>query len=140
MITMRVKELVRDCMRKMERATPESTPRIKFDKDEVNNLLGPKRVLCVSTQKRIGGGTTIHQQVLQPQVGEQLHGGNLHYGISDIFLERLEVFPLTGNGDSLVSDGRCTRDTNPHAMSRSRTRGFSRAVFHSLSCQRLSHA
>ena len=36
---------------------------------------------------------------------------------------------------------RCVHQTpNPHAMSRSRTRDFSRAVFHSLSCQRLSHA
>ena len=28
-------------MRSMERATPESIPRIKFDSDEVTNLLGP---------------------------------------------------------------------------------------------------
>ena len=32
------------------------------------------------------------------------------------------------------------RTPNPHALSCSRTRDFSRAVFHSLSCQRLSHA
>ena len=32
-------------MLSMERATPDSTPRVKFDNDEVNNLLGPRRVL-----------------------------------------------------------------------------------------------
>ena len=32
----------RDCMKSVETATPDSTPRIKFDDDEVNNLLGPK--------------------------------------------------------------------------------------------------
>ena len=37
------------------------------------------------TPKRSGGGTTIHQQVLHPQVGKQLHGGNLHHGKSDNF-------------------------------------------------------
>ena len=58
----------RDCMRSMGRATPKSIPKIKFDNDEVNNSLGPKRVLSVSTRTRVGGGTTIHQQVLHPQV------------------------------------------------------------------------
>ena len=81
-ITKQMKELRRDCLRSMERATPDSTPRIKFDSDEVNNLAGPKRVPSVSTPKRVGGGTTIHQQVLHPRVGE-LRGGNLHRGMSD---------------------------------------------------------
>ena len=31
------------------------------------------------------------------QIGKQLHGGNLHHGMSDLF-------SLTSNGDSLVSD------------------------------------
>ena len=69
-----------------------STPRIKFDNDEVNHLLGPKRVPSVSTPKRVGGRTTIHQQVLHPQVGKQLHGGNLHHGMSDIFCWTRGVF------------------------------------------------
>ena len=34
----KLKELARKCMRSMERATPDSTPRIKFDNDQVNNL------------------------------------------------------------------------------------------------------
>ena len=40
---------MRDCMKCMERATPDSTPRTKFDNDEVNKLLGPNRVPSVST-------------------------------------------------------------------------------------------
>ena len=83
----------------MERATPDSTPRIKFDKDEVNKLLRPKRVPSVSPPKRVGSGTIIHRQVLHPQVGKQLHGGR--------------CFRLQAHGDSLVSDGVCTQDTKP---------------------------
>ena len=66
-ITKKLKEVKRDSMRSMERATPESIPKIKFDNDEVNILLGPKKVLSVSTPKRFGGGTTIHQQALHLQ-------------------------------------------------------------------------
>ena len=73
-------------MRSVETATPDSTPRIKFDDDEVNNLLGPKSSPACRPQKRVGDGTTIHQQALHPQVGKQLHGGNLHHGMSDIIL------------------------------------------------------
>ena len=36
--------------------------------------------------------------------------------------------------------GSVHRTPNPHAMSRSRTRDISRAVFHSLSCHQSSHA
>ena len=60
----------------------------RFSNDEVNNLLGPKRAPTVWTPKRVGGGPTIHQQVLAPQVGKQLHGGELHHGLSDFFFER----------------------------------------------------
>ena len=56
MITKKLKELMRDCMRSTERATPDSTRRIKFDNDEDNNLLGTKSVPSVSTPKRVGGG------------------------------------------------------------------------------------
>ena len=116
-------------MRSMVRATPDSTPRIKFDNDEVNNLLGPNRVLSVSTTKRVGGGTTIHQQALHPQVGKQLHGGNLHHGMSDKFFKRTQGVSLTGNGDSLVSGGRCTQDTKPaHNVTFPHTCFFSRSV------------
>ena len=107
-----------------------------------NNLLVPKRGPSVSTPKRVGGGTTIHQQVLHPQAGKQLHGGNLHHGMSDIFFNGLKVFSLTGNGDSLQATGSVHRTPNAHAMSRSRTRDFSRAVFfvsRVSACQRLSH-
>ena len=62
-------------MTSTERATPESTPRIKFDNDEVNNLLAPKRVPSVSTPEQVGDGSTILQQALHSQVGKQLHGG-----------------------------------------------------------------
>ena len=76
----------------------------------------------------------IHQQVLHPQVGKQLHGENLHHGMS-------HVFSLAGNEDSLVSHGMV--HTGPRTPSRSRTRDFSRVVFLvgrvSVS-QRLSHA
>ena len=76
----------------MERGTPDSTPRIKFDSVEVNKSLGTKRVPSVSTPKRVGGGTTIHQQVLHPQVGKQLHGGNLHRTLG-VFAYRQWRFP-----------------------------------------------
>ena len=109
-ITKKLKELMRDCTRSMERATPCSTPRIKFDNDEVNNLLRPKRVPSVSTPKRVGGGTTIHQKFLPPQDGKQLHGGNLYHGMIDIF-HGCKVFSLARTGDSFVSDGTCTQDT-----------------------------
>ena len=66
----------------MKKATPDSIPKIRFD-NEINNLLEPKRFLIVSIQTRVGGGSTTHQQVLHPQVGKQLHGGNLHQGMSD---------------------------------------------------------
>ena len=79
-----------DCVRSMERATPDSTPRTKFDNDEVNNLLGPKKVPSVSTPQRVGGGTTTHQQALHPQGGKQLHGGILHHGMSDLFYNRTQ--------------------------------------------------
>ena len=80
-ITNNLKELMRDCMTNMERATPHSTPRIKPDNDEVNKLLGLKRVPSVSTPKRVGGSTTSHKQVLHPQVGKQPRDGNLHPGM-----------------------------------------------------------
>ena len=98
----------------MERAIPESIPRIKLDNDEVNNLMGQMRVPSVSTPKRFGGGTTIHQQALHPQVGKQLHGENLHDGVSDYLKKkRTQGVSPTGNGDSLVCDGECTQDTKP---------------------------
>ena len=135
---------MRDCMRSMERATLDSTPRIKFDNDEVTNLLGPKRVPSVSTPKRVGGGTTIHQPVLHPQVGKQLHGGNFRHGMSDIFFERCEgVFACTQRRFPCKRRGVVHRASNPHAMSRSRTRDFSLVVFfvsRVSAFQRLSHA
>ena len=67
-------------------------PRIKFHIDEVNNLPGPKRIPSVSTPKRVRNGTTIHQQILHPQVDRQLHGGNIHHGTSDIFQRTQGVF------------------------------------------------
>ena len=93
----RLEELTRDCMRSMDGAAPDSTPRIKFDNDDDNNLLGQKRVPSVSTPKRVGGGTTIHQQVLWTERYFVYNG--------------LNVFSLTCNGDSFVSDGCCTQDT-----------------------------
>ena len=51
-------------MRSMERATPDSTPRIKFDNDEVNNLQGTEEDSeRVDPKNGVGGSTTIHQQV-----------------------------------------------------------------------------
>ena len=63
------KELMRDCMRSMEKGNTRLHSRIKFDNDEVIKL-------------RVGGGTTIHQQVLHPQVGMQILGGNFHHGMN----------------------------------------------------------
>ena len=113
MINMKLKELVRNCMRTMERKTSEYSPRIKFDNDEVIKLLGPKRVLSVSTHKRVGEDTTVRQHVLHSQVDKQLHDRNLHHGMSDNFFNGLKMFPLADNDVSLVSDGWCTQDFKP---------------------------
>ena len=75
MITEKLKELMRDCMKSMERATPDAAPRIKFGNDEVNILPGLKRVPSVSTPKRVGGGTA---------------GGNLHHGMSFFLFDRTQ--------------------------------------------------
>ena len=131
-------------MRSMKRATPESTPRIKFDHDEVNKLLRPKRVPSVSTPKRVGDGTTIHQEALHPQVGKQLHGGNLHHGMSDFFLTDSKVLRLQAMAVPLERRGGYTQHTKParnvtfpaHLI-------FFRVVFfvsRVSTCQRLSHA
>ena len=84
----------------------------------------------MSTPKRVGDGTTIHQQVLHPQVGKQPHGGNLHHGMSDIgfltdarcFAYRQCRFPCKRR---VVYTGHQTR---------------TQCRVPSLSCQRLSHA
>ena len=107
------KELMTDCIGSMDRVTPKSTLKTKSDNAERNHLIGTKKELTVSIQERVGSGTTIHQQVRPLQVGKQLHGGHLHHGVSDIFLNRFKEFSLTGNGDSFVSDRECTQDTKP---------------------------
>ena len=57
-----------------------------------------------------------------------------------IFL-RTHGVSLTGNDDFFCKRREGVHSTtNPHAMSRSRTRDFSRAVARSLSRHRLSHA
>ena len=56
------------------------------------------------------------------------------------FFADSRCFRLQAMAIPLQATGGVHRTPNPHAMSRSRTRDFSRAVFHSLSCQRLSHA
>ena len=109
-----------------------------------NTRLHPKDQVRRRRSQQFTGtkeGSTIHQQVLHLQVGKHFHGGNLHHGMSDIFQNGLKVFSLTVNGDSLVSDREGVHRTpNPQAMSRSRTRDLSRAVFHSLSLTCITHA
>ena len=134
------KELMRDCMRSMERATPDSTPRIKLDNDEVNNLQGQKRVPSVSTPKRVGGRTTIHQQVLHPESWQAASLWKSSSWNERFFTTDSRCFRLQAMAISLLATGSVHRTPNPHAMSRSRTCDFSRAVFHSLSCHQSSHA
>ena len=56
------------------------------------------------------------------------------------FVLQVHIVQCLGPHRSEIQISSVHRTPNPHAMSRSRTRDFSRAVFHSVSCQRLSHA
>ena len=112
---------MRDCMRSMERATPDSTPRIKFDNDEVNNLLGPKRVPSGSTPKQVGGGTTIINKFF---IFKLAQNSNLRLGMSDMFERTRGVFANRQWRFPCKRREVYCRTPNPHAMSRSRTRDF----------------
>ena len=83
-ITKKRNEL-RDCMRSMETATPEPHQGLSSTTTKSTIYWDRKGFWACHTPKRSGGGTTIHQQVLHPQVGKQLHGGNLLHGKSDNF-------------------------------------------------------
>ena len=131
MINKKLKELVRYCMRSMERATPYSTPRIKFDNDEVNNLLGPKRVPSVST--KTGWRRYDHPSTSSSSSSWQAASWWKSSSGSRCFRFLAMAIPWFATGS-------VHRTPNPHAMSRSRTRDFSRVVCHSLSCHRLPHA
>ena len=131
---------MRDCMRSMERATPDSTPRIKFDNDEVNNLLGPKRVPSGSTPKQVGGGTTIINKFF---IFKLAQNSNLRLGMSDMFERTQGVFANRQWRFPCKRREVFCRTPSPHAMSRSPHTWFSRVLFHSRRvsvCQRLSHA
>ena len=95
-------------------ATPiqDFIPGSKFDNDQLNLSLGTMKALSVSTQRRAGGGTTrSHHQAPLPRDGQRLRGGNLLHvhrhtdGLSDNCFAHSQGVSLTGNGDSLISDG-----------------------------------
>ena len=99
-------------------------PESKFECDQANHLLG------ATTQRQAGNGTTLsHKQALLHRNGNRLRGGSLlhghrhQYGVSDIFCANQGV-SLTGNGESIVSDGRCKHYSQPTHTSHARTRAF----------------
>ena len=108
-ITKKRNEL-RDCVRSMETATPESTPRIKFDNDEVNNSLGPKRVLSVSHTKTVWGWYD-HPSTSSSSSSWQAASWwkSSSWKERQFLFNGLEVFSLTCNVDSIVSNGVYTR-------------------------------
>ena len=52
-------------------------------KDQVRQLRSKQFTGTDEGSERVDPKTTLHHQVLHPQVGKQLHGGTLHHGISD---------------------------------------------------------
>ena len=138
-MTKKPKELKNDFIKSLEKMTQDFIPVSKFDSDQVNHSPGTMKALSVSTHRQAGGGTTrTLQPALPPRDGNRLRGGNLLHGhrhqvrVNDN-LSQSQGASLTGNGDSLVSDGVCKQDTKPTHTSHSRTRYFSRLA------QDLSH-
>ena len=84
-ITKKTKELMRDCMRSMDRSTKREHVQ---DQDRQRRSQQFNRTEGWSERvdtKRVGEGKTIHQQVLHSSVRKQRHGGSFNHGMSDIF-------------------------------------------------------
>ena len=65
-----------------------------------------------------------HQARLRHGGNHQTNGGRHRVGTNRFFLSQLQGVSLTGNGDSLVSDGECKHYTNPTHTYHFRTREF----------------
>ena len=116
-----------------------STSVNKYDNEQISRSLGSAKDLNVLTQRLAGSGThRIHQQVHLHRGGNHHTDGGRH-GFrmnSEFFFEKkqLQAVSLSGNGDSLVSDGVCKHYTNPTHMSHCSTREFSRVAQGNILC------
>ena len=90
------------------------TPRIKFDNDEVNNLLGPKRVPSGSTPKQVGGGTTSINKFF---IFKLAQNSNLRLGMSDMLERTRGVFANRQWRFPCKRREVFCRTPSPHAMS-----------------------
>ena len=139
-ITKKRNEL-RDCMRSMETATPEPHQGLSSTTTKSTIYWDRKGFWACHTPKRSGGWYD-HPSTSSSSSSWQAASWwkSSSWNERQFFVKRTRgVFAYTQC--RFLCKQRCVHQTpNPHAMSRSRTRDFSRAVFHSLSCQRLSHA
>ena len=129
------KELCRGCAKNMEIAMPKSNQKINFANDEATRSLSIMKAWNGEIRKEGGSGIQRKPRQVHLQHGEaRNNGGRLGAGTINVFLsQNAKVFSRTGNGDSLVSDGRCTGHHKTHATLCSRTRDVFSCSVHSLS-------
>ena len=140
-ITKKLKKLKRDCMRSMEKGNTRI-----HTKDQGRQRRSEQFTGTEEGSERVDRKTGL--EVVRPSINQffilKLASSFMveiyTMGWAIFFLQTQGVFRLQAMAIPLQATGGVHRTPNPHAMSRSRTRDFSRAVFHSLSCQRLSHA